>query len=47
MMLDENNDLIIPIYYTENTNKHAKHIDLLHVVDTENNKEHVVSIKAF
>ena len=39
---NKNNDLIITIYYTKNTNKYAKHIDLPPLVDSENNKEHVV-----
>ena len=46
-VLNKDNDLIIPIYYTEKSNRYAKHIDVLHLVDSEKNKEHFVYIKDF
>ena len=46
-VLNTNHEIIIPIYYTKNTNKYAQHIDLLYLIDSETNKEHFVYIKDF
>ena len=46
-VFNRNEDVIIPIYYTKNTNKYATHIDLLYLTDNKNNKEHFVYIKDF
>ena len=36
--LNTNQEIIIPIYYTKNTNKYATHIDLLYLIDKDTDK---------